>query len=162
MAENLSDLKERLVAGVERGGRRRRFDPQAKRELVQACLLPGVSVAGMALEHGLNANLLRRWISEHVREHSGSVATKQAIENAVPAFVPVIQIGDVEPVTHATRQRPARLEAMQSSQCLSSPSRLVAELPNGVILKFDCNGQDATLMATMIETLARCHVPARC
>jgi hypothetical protein len=39
------NLKERLVAGVERDGRRRRFDPQAKREPVQVCLQPGVSVA---------------------------------------------------------------------------------------------------------------------
>jgi transposase len=68
MAEDVSDLKERLVAGFERGGRRRRFDPQAKRELVQACLQPGVSVARMALDHGLNANLLRKWISDYERE----------------------------------------------------------------------------------------------
>jgi len=61
MAEDISNLKERLVAGFERGGRRRRFDPQAKRELVQACLQPGVSVAGTALEHGVHANLLRKW-----------------------------------------------------------------------------------------------------
>jgi hypothetical protein len=59
MPEDISDLKERLVAGWERGGRRRRFDVQAKRELVQACLQPGVSVARMALKYGLHANLLR-------------------------------------------------------------------------------------------------------
>ncbi|SAL06289.1 transposase IS3/IS911 family protein [Caballeronia calidae] len=58
-----STLKERLVTGSERDGRRRRFDPQVKRELVHACLRPGVSVARIALEHGLNAKLLRGWIS---------------------------------------------------------------------------------------------------
>ncbi|WP_260463899.1 hypothetical protein [Burkholderia sp. Bp8963] len=36
MAEDISDLKARLVAGFQRGGRRRRFDPQAKQELVEA------------------------------------------------------------------------------------------------------------------------------
>jgi transposase len=30
--------------------------------LVQLCKAPGVSVAGLALAHGINANLLRRWI----------------------------------------------------------------------------------------------------
>jgi transposase len=92
IAEDVSGLKERLVAGFERGGRRRRFDPQAKRELVQACLQPGVSVAWMALDHGLNANLLRKWISDYERERSGTAAVR-VIENKTPAFVPVVQIG---------------------------------------------------------------------
>ena len=39
------------------------YDKQAKRELVRRCQLPGVSVAAMALAHGLNANLLRKWIT---------------------------------------------------------------------------------------------------
>jgi transposase-like protein len=70
-----SKLKERLVAGFEREGRRRRFDPQAKDELVQACLRPGVSVARIALEHGLNANLLRKWITKYEQQHQlGDVA----------------------------------------------------------------------------------------
>ncbi|MEX3968933.1 transposase [Paraburkholderia sp. EG286B] len=93
MAEdNISDLKARLVAGFQRGGRRRRFDPQTKQELVEACLQPNVSVSGMALEHGLNANLLRRWISDHLRARSGGAGT-QVREAASPAFVPVVQLG---------------------------------------------------------------------
>ncbi|WP_232467423.1 transposase [Burkholderia ubonensis] len=50
MTEHSNNLKSRSVTGFERDGRRRRFDPQAKLELVQACLQPGVSVARMALE----------------------------------------------------------------------------------------------------------------
>jgi transposase len=131
MAEDISDLKARLVAGFERGGRRRRFDAQAKRELVEACLRPNVSVAGMALEHGLNANLLRRWISDHVREQSGGAGT-QALEAASPAFVPVVQIGGAQTVVPGAGQRPVRLEAARTSPCLPSPSRL------GVPLISDC------------------------
>jgi transposase len=56
MTEHSNDLKSRLVTGFERDGRRRRFDPQAKLELVQACMQPGVSVARIALEHAVNAN----------------------------------------------------------------------------------------------------------
>lgn len=44
---------------------RRTYSRQAKRALVQMCKAPGVSVAGLALSHGINANLLRRWISLH-------------------------------------------------------------------------------------------------
>jgi transposase len=160
MAEDISNLKDRLVIGLARGGRRRRFDRQAKRELVQACLQPGVSVARMALDHGLNANLLRRWISDYAREHRGDVARSPAIENATPAFVPVVQIGGAQMCE--VRQAPARVDTAQAAPRPPYPSRLVAELPNGVTLKLESNGHDATLVSAMIETLVRCHVPTRC
>jgi len=41
---------------------RRRYDPAWKARLVAPCLLPKVSVSRVALDHGLNANLLRKWI----------------------------------------------------------------------------------------------------
>ena len=73
MTENDSELARPLVIGSKRDGRRR-YDKQAKRELVQACLEPGVSVARMALEHGLNANLLRKWITQYLLERERSLA----------------------------------------------------------------------------------------
>ncbi len=42
--------------------RRRRHSPEFKARIVAACQEPGVSVARVALEHGLNDNLVRRWI----------------------------------------------------------------------------------------------------
>lgn len=146
MTEPSNDLKSRLVAGFERDGRRRRFDPQAKLELVQACLQPGVSVARMALEHAVNANLLRKWIGDYERERGGA-ATGQTIESEAPAFVPVVQIGGVEASVTDVRRRPTRIEIAQSRDCISSPSQLVAELPNGVTLKLGCNEHDVTLMS---------------
>ena len=46
--------------------RLRCYDRQAKRELIEASLQPGVSVAKLALMHGINANLLRKWIGKHL------------------------------------------------------------------------------------------------
>ncbi|MCC2597787.1 transposase [Pusillimonas sp. MFBS29] len=82
--------------------RRRTFDAAFKAELVAACQYPGVSVAAIALEHGLNANLLRRWVTEHERygHHGGDIAAAAppAISQCRPAprapalpapFVPV-------------------------------------------------------------------------
>lgn len=46
MTEPSNDLKSRLVTGFERDGRRRRFDPKAKLELVQACMQPGCRSRG--------------------------------------------------------------------------------------------------------------------
>jgi transposase len=58
-----SDAALLAITLVGRDGKRR-HDSQSKRRLVEACPQPGVSVAGLALEAGVNANLLRRWIKE--------------------------------------------------------------------------------------------------
>lgn len=151
------NLKERLVTGFERGGKRRRFDPQAKRELVQACLLPGVSVARIALEHGLNANLVRKWISDHRKQARDGVAATGGVET-VPTFVPVVQISRAETVAYeAAPAAAAQAQPMRAAQ----PSQLVAELPNGVMLRLECSGDDTTLVTAMIETLGRGDVPVR-
>jgi transposase len=44
---------------------RRRYSAEFKKEVVLACCEPNVSIARVALHHGLNANLLRRWVVEH-------------------------------------------------------------------------------------------------
>ncbi|MFS8047050.1 transposase, partial [Rhizobium sp. BR 314] len=55
----MSDEEQKLrVRLVGRDGRRR-YDPGSKERLVAACLEPGVSISGLALTHGINANLLR-------------------------------------------------------------------------------------------------------
>lgn len=69
MSERVIDVVPGLVRGQKADGRCR-YDAQAKAELVRRCGQPGVSVAAMALAHGVNANLLRRWIC--LSERSGT------------------------------------------------------------------------------------------
>jgi transposase-like protein len=87
------------VVGVLRNGRRR-YDPVSKRRLVEACLRPDVSLAGLALQHCVNANLLRKWVAEHQRQQRNGVAGG-AIERAPEVFVPVVELcgvaGALEP-----------------------------------------------------------------
>ncbi|WP_164832458.1 transposase [Sinorhizobium meliloti] len=66
MEEDEQKLQVRLVG---RNGRRR-FDPASKDRLVSACLEPGVSVSRLALDHGVNANLLRKWIKTRTETQS--------------------------------------------------------------------------------------------
>ena len=58
---------------------RRRHSAEFKARVVAACQEPGVSVARVALEHGLNDNMVRRWIKV---ASPGSVTTR-------PDFVPL-------------------------------------------------------------------------
>ena len=49
------------VTAVHLNGRRA-YDPVSKARLIESCLQPGASVAQLALDHGINANLLWKWI----------------------------------------------------------------------------------------------------
>jgi transposase len=81
MSERSIDVVPGLVRGQKRDGRCV-YDRQAKRELVRRCQQPGVSVAAMALAHGLNANLLRKWITVASTDRTGLVS-------AAPVLLPV-------------------------------------------------------------------------
>ena len=87
MTEQTTELKHRLVVGHKRDGRRC-YDREAKRELVEAALQPGVSVAKLALTHGLNANLLRSWITQHQRRSRPESPNRQP-PSACGPFLPV-------------------------------------------------------------------------
>jgi transposase len=56
-----------LGIGVERlrSNGKRVYALAHKRSVVEQCLMPGASVAGVALAHGINANLVRKWIDKH-------------------------------------------------------------------------------------------------
>jgi transposase len=88
MIENKSRLSRTLVVGHRSDGRCR-YAPEAKRELIEACLQPGISIARRALEHGINANLLRKWINRY-RENNRSVIPSAPA--TLPAFAPVLSL----------------------------------------------------------------------
>ena len=57
-------------------GRTRRLHERAfKDELIGQSLVPGASVAGIAMKAGINANLLFKWRHEHVRAKATSAPT---------------------------------------------------------------------------------------
>lgn len=134
MTEHDSELLQRLVVGSKRDGRRR-YDKQAKAELVRACLKPGVSVARVALEHGINANLLRKWITLHLqRQEPSPVASSQSAASSSPPFVPVVPSGSCgKRAESGLRVRlPNGIEISlvgQSEDALSSLLRLLCTLP---------------------------------
>ncbi|WP_374496366.1 transposase [Zoogloea sp.] len=54
---------EKAAEGARRGAYVRR-SPELKAAIVAECLVPGASVAAVALAHGVNANLVRKWIEK--------------------------------------------------------------------------------------------------
>ena len=74
------------------GRKRGRYSDEFKRQVMAACKQSGVSTAAVALANGLNANLLRRWISESQARLSKPAAAKQTKALAITTqtqFIPV-------------------------------------------------------------------------
>ena len=76
----------------------RTYSPAFKAQLVAACQLPAASIAALALAHGMNANVLHRWIKEHARsgchqiavtDSSGAAATSSPTPQFLPVQLPV-------------------------------------------------------------------------
>lgn len=44
--------------------KRRYYSPELKTQVVAQCQVSGASVAGVALAHGINANIVHRWLRE--------------------------------------------------------------------------------------------------
>jgi transposase len=69
----------------------RTYTPQFKAELVAMCQKPGASIAAVALQHDMNANLLHRWRKEWAQglhRLEGGITTAVATPQT-PAFVPI-------------------------------------------------------------------------
>ena len=128
MKEHNNRLSRVLIVGHGRDGRCL-YDPEAKRELVGICLQPGTSIAKVALDHGVNANLLRKWIDLY-REPGHSDPNRSL---ALPAFAPVLTVGAEQaanPGINVTLSNGVKLEL--SSVALSDLPLLLnalAELP---------------------------------
>ena len=83
-------------------GRTRRLHDRAFKDgLVAQSLVPGASVAAIAMRGGINANLLFKWRREHVRAMTASAPTTATLlpvcvipESASPSTVqPTVRVG---------------------------------------------------------------------
>ena len=99
--------------------RRRRFTGDVKRRLVRMTLVPGASVAKIALEHQLNTNLLFKWRQQYLRELAGA-------SDDAPKMLPV----SIEQVSHAQESTLPGTRAAAPGRS-ASPGCIEIELPGG-------------------------------
>lgn len=133
---------------------KRTFDPAGRRRLIEACRHPGVSISGLALKAGVNANQLRKWVRDD--EYERAQVTTGAAVTMEPAFVPVVTLAEVtQPVEAAVELAAVARRETASAPALraSALARLRAQLPNGVTLELECGGRDGGLVKAMIEAL---------
>jgi transposase len=72
---------------------RRVHDAQLKAAVLAACNEPGASIAAVALAHGLNANLVRKWRHGRGLKRSGLAASLSAAPAAAVASPPLLAAG---------------------------------------------------------------------
>lgn len=78
---------------------RRTHSEAFKRSVILACSEPGVSVAGVVLANGLNANQVRRWMCERgVEPPSRRRSEAVTVSGATAGFVPVALAAAPAPV----------------------------------------------------------------
>ena len=136
----MSDEEQKLrVRLVGRDGRRR-YDPASKARLLAACLEPGVSISGLALAHGVNANVLRKWVKDARESGLPTVSSRSA-------FIPVVAADCGRPdETRSLDVEVARSESQPASLGRTAgpcgSSKLRALLPNGVKLSLECGDVD--------------------
>jgi len=147
-----------MVAKDGSGERRRTRSPDERKRIVAEALAPGASVAAVARRHGLNANLIFKWIR---RSREGWVDRRRepaktqtvaspALEAVGPTFVPVKLLelsavpapppAEVGPKSPQDKRRTARRGAMEIS------------LPNGAKVSLDAD-VDAEALRRVLSAL---------
>jgi transposase len=84
---------------VSRNGRRF-FSEAHKLAVVEKCLVPGASVSAVALAHGFNTNLVRKWIAKH--------QARRALVGTAAALLPVSVIDAPASSTRTSKGRPSK------------------------------------------------------
>ena len=110
---------------------RRQYTAAFRRELVERCLQSGASVSGIALENGINANVVFRWRREHLR-----------------AISDVAQHGAARAVL-----LPVKLAVAMPTEPASMPS--CSPMPTGVI-EIDIGAARVRLRGAVDESNLRC------
>ena len=120
------------VVRLLRNGKRI-YAEEFKTDLVRQCLVPGTSVAATGMAHGINANLLRRWIVLHgARGHASASA---------PALLPV------------TLRAQSLAHAISPSCALAAPQLIEIEV-HGARVRL--HGEvDAQRLGIVLDVLAR-------
>jgi transposase len=71
---------------------RRRHSAEFKSQVVAACQQPGVSIAGIALANGLNANYLRKWVKAHRDQQQANATPKRSVAAVVPHLPTLVPV----------------------------------------------------------------------
>lgn len=82
--------------------KRRSFDRAFKRQVVEETLVPGASVSGVALRHGLNNNMVFKWRREYLRRRT-------TVPRHPVKLLPVSMVADSDTAVTTTSVMPTNI-----------------------------------------------------
>jgi len=139
------------------GERRRTRSLDERKRIVEEALAPGASVAAVARGHGLNANLVFKWIRrsrEGWRDRRREPAKEKTVapaspEATGPAFVPVrlLELSAMPAAPAEVTAKPAR-EARRTAR----RGAMEISLPNGAKVSLDAD-VDAEALRRVLSAL---------
>jgi len=139
--------REELVARKKRDGRNI-YEPSAKRRLIEACEEPGVSISGMALAHGLNTNVLRKWMTRARKLEADTKGSK--LERRAPGAPKLLPVTMLTESTHETLVASAAKTTAPSN---NDAGRIHIEL-GGARISVDA-GVNADALSAVFDCLRR-------
>ncbi|MGR4871109.1 IS66-like element accessory protein TnpA [Variovorax sp. LARHSF232] len=119
-------MNKRVTSGKDT---RRKHSEELKQELVERSLVPGASVAAIAQEHGINANLLFNWRRLRLRTEA------PAVGGAAPATLLPVTV-QMEP--------PAK------------SNKAIAPRPSSGVIEIDVGATRVRLRGAVDEASVRC------
>lgn len=126
------------------GSNRRVHSAEFKTQILAACRQPGASVSAVAIAHGLNPNVVRKWLAGHGLKRMGAVATGAAPESAACGMAPALQFVPVE------LARAAPVLTAPASQ----PDLRIDFQRGGLQVKLQCPPGAGALYAAQLRALA--------
>ena len=133
-------------ASARRVVKRRRYEAAFKRHLVELSLVPGASVARIALDHRLNANILFKWRRQQLRELAQAAPKSPA--GLLPVTVVEPQGAAVEAAAQLTNASAAR-----KPRALAAPAGVIEiDLPLGRVRL--TGAVDLAALRAVIEALS--------
>jgi transposase len=150
------------MAAAKDGGARRSWSLEERQRIVGEALEPGASVAAVARRHGLNANLVFKWIRRaregwlDRRRAPAQKADASAVagDSDAPAFVPVTLV-ELNAVTAPALAPPLALaltKPVRKPRRITRRGAMEISLPNGARVSLDAD-VDAEALRRVLSAL---------
>ena len=118
---------------------RRRHSAELKSMVLAACIEPGASIAAVALSHGLNANLVRKWLVGRGLKRTGipapvmvkTAATATTLPTAAPRLAADARFLPVELAVPAAATRVEAVHQTDATSAVHQPIHI--ELRRGAL-----------------------------
>gem|GEM_PF-384447 len=124
----------------------REFDPADKERLVLECLTPGVSVASIAVAHGLNPNLVRKWISNYRKRQADR---QSPASPAASAFIEIVAAGEpIKALATLTDMEQQSVRPDDAAACVQSAGLFGHDAASDIVRE-----KVTPLLATSLEAL---------